>query len=299
MYSTELKSQNEDLRKELESERAKFAKLKDRWHSDKLEANAKSSKLEQDLYLANENFAQSEANRERLDDELTELDKQRKEQLLELGVLREKEKQEAEVRYIKAFKKAELEIKNQAELKTQEKLDVFRKKNRKTLEVLEAQLKTVESSYKDKCIEYENRKNEFEKQIEKLQRIKDKEMQDYNKNLAGLKEEFEESLRCERMNNEERIAEIMADCEMERTRVERAERRIEKLGREHRDEIDNLTIKFNKDNEDLLPKEVQVEFENTITKLQKELKDLRRTVKTLMSGNSNLMEMAGFQHGDH
>ena len=58
-------------------------------------------------------------------------------------------------------------------------------------------------------------------------------------------EEFEESLRCERMNNEEKIAEIMADCEMERTRVERAERRIEKLGREHRDEIDNLTIKFN------------------------------------------------------
>merc|ERR1712154_595051 len=102
-------------------------------------------------------------------------------------------------------------------------------------------------------------------------------------------------------NNEERLAEIMADCEMERTRVERAERRIEKLGREHRDEIDNLTIKFNKDNEDLLPKEVQVEFENTITKLQKELKDLRRTVKTLMSGNSNLMEIAsgaGFQHGD-
>lgn len=153
-YSTELKTQNADLRNELESERAKYSKLKDKFHSEKLTANAKNSKLEQDLYLASENFAQSETNRERLDNELTDLDKQRKEQLLELGVLREKEKQEAEVRYIKAFKKAELEIKNQAELKTQEKLEGFRKKNRKTLEVLEAQLKTVESSYRDKCGEY-------------------------------------------------------------------------------------------------------------------------------------------------
>jgi len=255
--------------------------------------------LEQDLYLASENFAQSETNRERLDNELTDLDKQRKEQLLELGVLREKEKQEAEVRYIKAFKKAELEIRNQAELKTQEKLDGFKKKNRKTLEVLEAQLKTVESSYRDKCGEYDNRKNEFHNQIEKLQRIKDKEMNDYNKNLEMLKNEFSESLRCERMQAEERIAEIMADCEMERTRVERAERRIEKLGREHRDDIDNLKMNANRENEDLLPREVQSEFEHTIDGLQKELKDLRRTVKTLMGGVSERNNRTEFQYGDH
>lgn len=56
------------------------------YHSEKLEANAKQSKLEQDLFLASENLAQSEANKERLDNEITQLDKQRKEQLLELGV---------------------------------------------------------------------------------------------------------------------------------------------------------------------------------------------------------------------
>merc|ERR1712157_589941 len=118
------------------------------------------------------------------------------------------------------------------------------------------------------------------------QNCKDKELNEYQKNLENLKLEFEESIRCERLNAEERIAEILADCEMERTRVERAERRIEKLGREHRNEIDDLKIKFSRDTEDLLPKNVQVEFENTIDSLQKELKDLRRTVKTLMGAAS-------------
>merc|ERR1719378_1779448 len=291
LYCSELKSQNDELRREVEAERVRFGKLKDKYHSEKLEANAKQSKLEQDLFLASENLAQSEANKERLDNEITQLDKQRKEQLLELGVLREKEKQEAEVRYIKAFQKAELEIKNQCELKLQEKIAAFKKKHRKELDMLDAHLKNVEASYKDKCTEYDHRKSEFSAQIEKLQRFKDKEQSTYQANLDQMRQEFEENLHCERLAAEERVAEIMADCEMERTRVERAERRIEKLGREHRNEIDDLKSKFSRDTEDLLPKSVQMEFESTIDSLHGELKDLRRTVKTMMASNQRKLQI--------
>lgn len=57
------------------------------------------------------------------------------------------------MRYIKAFQKAELEIKNQCELKLQEKIAAFKKKHRKELDMLDAHLKNVEASYKDKCTE--------------------------------------------------------------------------------------------------------------------------------------------------
>ena len=127
-----------------------------------------------------------------------------------------------------------------------------------------------------------------------LQWFKDKEQSSYQQNIEQLRQEFEESLHCERASTEERVAEIMADCEMERTRVERAERRIEKLGRDHRNEIDDLKSKFSRDTEDLLPKSVQSEFECTIDALHGELKDLRKTVKTLMASNQRK-----FQLGDH
>merc|ERR1712071_530923 len=103
-------------------------------------------------------------------------------------------------------------------------------------------------------------------------KTKDREMNDYSKTIEVMKMEYEEQIMRERVTAEERISEIAADLEMERTRVERGDRRM-----------DELKLKFSKDVEDLLPKSIQHEFESTIDSLRSQVKDLHKTVRSLMS----------------
>ena len=101
--------------------------------------------------------------------------------------------------------------------------------------------------------------------------------------INELKLTYEDLLHKERNNTEEKITEYTAELQLEKTRLERAERRLQQAELFHRNEIDDLKMKFSKETEDLLPKTVQSEFESTINHLREQVSGLHRTVKSLVA----------------
>ena len=255
----------------------------------------KVSHLEQDLFLANENYSQMEEKAEKLNNELNDLEKRRKQQLLDLGILREQEKQESERKHLQNFEKAAGKMKNEFSMKLEDKLNNLRKKHRKELECLDVQLKDVERKYRDKCSEHEKRKNEFSLTSNNMKTKLKKAERDFSDKVAELKSTYEDLLNKERSVNEEKTAELVAEMQLEKTRFERAERRLTSAELQHRNEIDDLKIKFSKETEDLLPKTVQLEFENTIDHLRSQVDSLHKTVRGLMSKHrvNDLVQLNG------
>jgi len=296
LLTKELKSQSEKIRKELDEQREKNNKDRQQYQKSNLELKSKIVKFEQELILANENYSQAEVRCDRLNLELNELEKKRRSQLLELGVLREKERQETDDRNVKTFQKAQMQLQNEFKVKMEEALHNQKRKQKKDLAVIESQMKDLEKNYREKTEDFVKHKNRLEKELFETKAQKDKNERKMVDKMQNITSSFQKEQDAERMAFEDRSADLYAQLEMEKGRCERLERQISQMEINHRNELDDMKLSFTRQR-DSIPSSIEADFENTIAGLKQQVRDLHATVKYLQSqrttqnSNNNLASL--------
>ena len=256
LLTKELKSQSEKIRKELDEQRERNTKDRQQYQKSNLELKSKIVKFEQELILANENYSQAEVRCDRLNLELNELEKKRRSQLLELGVLREKERQETDDRNVKTFQKAQLQLQNEFKVKMEEALHNQKRKQKKDLAVIESQMKDLEKNYREKTEEFVKHKNRLEKELLETRAQKDKNERKMIDKMQNITSSFQKEQDAERMAFEDRSADLYAQLEMEKGRYERLERQISQMEINHRNELDDLKLSFTRQRDVSMEKKI-------------------------------------------
>ncbi|XP_076099543.1 centrosomal protein of 112 kDa-like isoform X5 [Mytilus galloprovincialis] len=211
-----------------------------------------------------------------LREEVVQANQLRKQQLVELGLLREEEKQKMQRDHEAEVSKLRSEMEQQRlELQKSHSTEL-----EKMLEKTNNRLKDIEREYNERGNRAAETINELQNTIshlrDEIKRIKDSG----DKKLKDTTTKQEEDRRNMKKNYTTNLDSMRKDNESQHNRNRTLERRIEQMEADHDEKVTQLKLAFEEKMRGLMPSSVRQELEDTIDSLKSQVNSLQQ--KTLV-----------------
>lgn len=211
-----------------------------------------------------------------LREEVVQANQLRKQQLVELGLLREEEKQ-------KMLREHENEvIKLRSEME-QQRLDLQKTHStelEKMLEKTNSRLKDIEREYNERgqkatetIGEFQANINHLRDEIKRVRDVGEKKCQDVSQRYEDEKKSVKKQYNCN-------MDSLQREIESQQSRNRQLERRLEQMEADHEEKITHLKLSFEEKLRGLVPSSVRQELEDTIGSLKSQINSLQQ--KTLI-----------------
>jgi len=224
-----------------------------------------------------------------LREELVSVNASRRQQLVELGLLREEERQKMTTESQKAIAKLESEM-------DQQRLEQH-KQHAAELERQSDKMKT----------KLENLESDYKLQLERaLERVADAQRRETEAKeyLSHVKREHEESLLTSTQQHENEVLNLKShfqqvsfnlqtELENERQRLTQMSRELQKSELDLKDKITHVKMQYEERLGGMLPKSVKTDFEQTISFLKSQIKSLQQKISVLDDSTSEFMSLPG------
>ncbi|XP_061172999.1 centrosomal protein of 112 kDa-like isoform X2 [Saccostrea echinata] len=221
-------------------------------------------------------MSQYERQIQELREEVVQANQLRKQQLVELGLLREEEKQ-------KMLREHESEvIKLRSEME-QQRLDLQKTHStelEKMLEKTNARLKDIEREYNERGQKATETIGELQANINHL-RDEVKRVRDVGeKKCQDISQRYEDEKKSIKKQYNSNMESLQREIDSQQARNRQLERRLEQMEADHEEKITHLKLSFEEKLRGLIPSSVRQELEDTITSLKSQINSLQQ--KTLI-----------------
>ncbi|XP_062621540.1 centrosomal protein of 112 kDa-like isoform X3 [Saccostrea cucullata] len=221
-------------------------------------------------------ITQYERQIQELREEVVQANQLRKQQLVELGLLREEEKQ-------KMLREHESEvIKLRSEME-QQRLDLQKTHStelEKMLEKTNARLKDIEREYNERGQKATETIGELQANINHL-RDEVKRVRDVGeKKCQDVSQRYEDEKKSVKKQYNSNMESLQREIDSQQARNRQLERRLEQMEADHEEKVTHLKLSFEEKLRGLIPSSVRQELEDTITSLKSQINSLQQ--KTLI-----------------
>lgn len=211
-----------------------------------------------------------------LREEVVQANQLRKQQLVELGLLREEEKQ-------KMLREHENEVTKLRSEMEQQRLDLQKTHStelEKMLEKTNSRLKDIEREYNERgqkatetIGELQANINHLREEIKRVRDVGEKKCQDVSQRYEDERKSVKKQYNCN-------MDSLQREIESQQSRNRQLERRLEQMEADHEEKITHLKLSFEEKLRGLVPSSVRQELEDTIGSLKSQINSLQQ--KTLI-----------------
>ncbi|KAK7493312.1 hypothetical protein BaRGS_00015438 [Batillaria attramentaria] len=212
-----------------------------------------------------------------LREELVQANQLRKQQLVELGLLREEEKQkmqrdhEAEVaRYRTDAEQQRLELQKMHSAETE-----------RLLEKTNDRLKSIEKEYTERGKKSAETIAELQSTIKQLREDIKRVKENADSRIAEVRKQLEEEKQSLKKQYSSNLAMVQHELESQRTRCHNLERQLQKMDADHEEKVTRLKLEQEERMRGLLPAEMKQELEDTIGSLKSQVNTLQQRAAML------------------
>ncbi|CAH1794459.1 unnamed protein product [Owenia fusiformis] len=201
----------------------------------------------------------------------------RKQQLVELGLLREEEKQKLQRDHEAQVSK----VKSQME---QQKLDLQKQNSIETEKMLEKtnlRLKEIEKEYTQRTEKQTETINDLHNTIQLLKQDQNRLKQQSEKQLKEVSSKSESEKRQVKRQHQGVLQAVQQEVENQKSRVRALERRLQTQQAESEQQMTELQLEHAEKSKGLLPVAVRQELEDTITSLKSQVNTLQQRSRML------------------
>ncbi|GFS06657.1 centrosomal protein of 112 kDa-like [Elysia marginata] len=238
----------------------------------KTEILALEARLKERTDKAEKSQSDSERLIRELREELVQANQLRKQQLVELGLLREEEKQkmtrdhEAELSRIRGDseqQRLELQKSHSAEME-------------KVMEKTNDRLKNIEKEYAERGHKSAESMAELQAIVTQLRGDIKRSRENSDEKLAELKQQYEEEKKSLRKQYSQNLGTIQRELESQRNKVRNTELQLQQQESDHEDKITQLQLQFEQKIRGLFPADLKQELEDTIASLRSQVSSLQQ-----------------------
>ncbi|KAL5018699.1 hypothetical protein ScPMuIL_004421 [Solemya velum] len=207
-----------------------------------------------------------------LREEVVQANQLRKQQLVELGLLREEEKQ-------KMQRDQDSQLTRMGNDLEQQRLDLQKTHSLEMEAMLKKtndRLKDIEEEYSEQGQKASENITELQSTINQLQGEIIRVTEDGNKKLSDLMSRVEEEKKFLRRQYTSDLETMQRNMEKEHSKVRSLERQMDKLEGEHETKITKLKIVYEEKNKGLMPASIRQELEDTIDSLRSQVHSLHQ-----------------------
>ncbi|XP_035824981.1 uncharacterized protein LOC101862025 isoform X2 [Aplysia californica] len=212
-----------------------------------------------------------------LREELVQANQLRKQQLVELGLLREEEKQKMHRDHEAEF--ARIRTENE-----QQRLELQKSHNTEMETVLEKtneRLKTIEKDYADRGNKSAESVAELQSVVAQLRGDIKRSKESSDEKLSELKRQYDEEKQTLRKQYSHNLTAIQRELENQRNKAQAADRNLLKKESEFEERVTVLKFEFEEKVRGLMPTELKQELEDTIASLQSQVTSLQQRATML------------------
>ncbi|XP_049715677.1 centrosomal protein of 112 kDa isoform X5 [Elephas maximus indicus] len=222
-------------------------------------------------------IADMEAQVHKLREELINVNSQRKQQLVELGLLREEEKQRAARDHETAVNKLKAES---------EKMKIELKKTHAaetemTLEKANSKLKQIEKEYTQKLAKSSQIIAELQTTISSLKEENSRQQLAAERRLQDVKQKFEDEKQQLIRDNDRAIKALQDELDTRTNQVRNAEKKLQHRELESQEQITYIRQEYETKFKGLMPASLRQELEDTISSLKSQVNFLQKRASIL------------------
>ncbi|XP_037057417.1 centrosomal protein of 112 kDa [Peromyscus leucopus] len=222
-------------------------------------------------------IADMEAQVHKLREELINVNSQRKQQLVELGLLREEEKQRAARDHETAVNK----LKAESERAKMELKKTHAAETEMTLEKANSRLKQIEKEYTLKLAKSSQIIAELQTTISSLKEESGRQQLAAERRLQDVIQKFEDEKQQLIRDNDQAIKALQAELETRSNQVQSAEKKLQHRDLEAQEQIMYIRQEYETKFKGLMPASLRQELEDTISSLKSQVNFLQKRASIL------------------
>ncbi|XP_032285436.1 centrosomal protein of 112 kDa isoform X1 [Phoca vitulina] len=222
-------------------------------------------------------IADMEAQVHKLREELIHVNSQRKQQLIELGLLREEEKQRA----ARDHETAVYKLKAESEKMKMELKKTHAAETEVTLEKANSRLKQIEKEYTQKLAKSSQIIAELQTTISSLKEEKSRQQLAAERRLQDVIQKFEDEKQQLIRDNDRAIKALQEELENRANQVRCAEKKLQHKELESQEQITYIRQEYETKFKGLMPASLRQELEDTISSLKSQVNFLQKRASIL------------------
>ncbi|XP_004693412.2 PREDICTED: centrosomal protein of 112 kDa [Condylura cristata] len=222
-------------------------------------------------------IADMEAQVHKLREELINVNSQRKQQLVELGLLREEEKQRAARDHESAVSK----LKAESEKMRMELKKTHAAETEMTLEKANSRLKQIEKEYTQKLAKSSQIIAELQTTISSLKEENSRQQLAAERRLQDVVQKFEDEKQQLIRDNDRAIKALQEELETRSNQVRSAEKKLQHKELESQEQITYIRQEYETKFKGLMPASLRQELEDTISSLKSQVNFLQKRASIL------------------
>uniref|UniRef100_A0A8C7AK84 Centrosomal protein 112 n=1 Tax=Neovison vison TaxID=452646 RepID=A0A8C7AK84_NEOVI len=222
-------------------------------------------------------IADMEAQVHKLREELIHVNSQRKQQLIELGLLREEEKQRA----ARDHETAVYKLKAESEKMKMELKKTHAAETEVTLEKANSRLKQIEKEYTQKLAKSSQIIAELQTTISSLKEENSRQQLDAERRLQDVIQKFEDEKKQLIRDNDRAIKALQDELENRASQVRCAEKKLQHKELESQEQITYIRQEYETKFKGLMPASLRQELEDTISSLKSQVNFLQKRASVL------------------
>ncbi|XP_032175384.1 centrosomal protein of 112 kDa [Mustela erminea] len=222
-------------------------------------------------------IADMEAQVHKLREELIHVNSQRKQQLIELGLLREEEKQRA----ARDHETAVYKLKAESEKMKMELKKTHAAETEVTLEKANSRLKQIEKEYTQKLAKSSQIIGELQTTISSLKEENSRQQLDAERRLQDVIQKFEDEKKQLIRDNDRAIKALQDELENRASQVRCAEKKLQHKELESQEQITYIRQEYETKFKGLMPASLRQELEDTISSLKSQVNFLQKRASVL------------------
>ncbi|XP_045840657.1 centrosomal protein of 112 kDa [Meles meles] len=222
-------------------------------------------------------IADMEAQVHKLREELIHVNSQRKQQLIELGLLREEEKQRA----ARDHETTVYKLKAQSEKMKMELKKTHAAETEVTLEKANSRLKQIEKEYSQKLAKSSQIIAELQTTISSLKEESSRQQLDAERRLQDVIQKFEDEKKQLIRDNDRAIKALQDELENRASQVRCAEKKLQHKELSSQEQITYIRQEYETKFKGLMPASLRQELEDTISSLKSQVNFLQKRASVL------------------
>ncbi|XP_066091981.1 centrosomal protein of 112 kDa isoform X1 [Saccopteryx bilineata] len=222
-------------------------------------------------------IADMEAQVHKLREELISVNSQRKQQLVELGLLREEEKQRA----VRDHENAVSRLKAESEKMKLELKKTHAAETEMTLEKANGRLKQIEKEYTQKLAKSSQTIAELQTAISSLKEESSRQQLAAERRLQDVRQKFEDEKKQLIRDNDRAIKALQDELENRSNQVRCAEKKLQHKDLESQEQITYIRQEYETKFKGLMPASLRQELEDTISSLKSQVNFLQKRASIL------------------
>ncbi|XP_067932050.1 centrosomal protein of 112 kDa-like [Watersipora subatra] len=255
-----LKQEMELLKKNAKAEKEQMEKsMKQR----KAESEARLSDVSEQLHELKEELAQSE--------------NLRKQQLMEIGLVKEEETQRLNHEHERALERCRSDCEREKHaLQKQHSADL-----EGSIEKTNAKLRNIENDYTARMTKQAEQVADLQLQLEQLQAEKHRLVDQLESKIVDNSNRFDEEKRSLRKQSAATVMSLKQEVEMLKAKIRQSERHSENLLADHEEDLVQLRLEYEEKMRGLIPSDAREQLDATVNSLKNQVNTLKQRIAIL------------------